>query len=230
MTTAAMKLLCTNGLRTVMNEVAPAFERVTGTKLDIGFGSTNKVLDRLRAGEICDLVILSAEAIDGLIAEGKVVAGSHTDLARSAIGVAMRNGATAPDISTVAVLKDALLGARAVAYSKTGVSGIYMAALLKQLGIADTVVPKAVIPDTGTVGEAVARGEAELAVQQISELMEVPGITVVGPLPAAVQKITVMSAGIFRGAANPKAARTLVEMLTSSAVRPLYAKKGLEAA
>ena len=123
-----------------------------------------------------------------------------------------------------------LLGAKAVAYSRTGISGQYMPTLFDKLGIADQIAPKAVIPSSGSVGEAVARGEADVGLQQVSELLPVPGIKVIGPLPDAVQLVTVFSAGTFANASEPRAARMLVERLTSSAARALYTAKGLEPA
>jgi molybdate transport system substrate-binding protein len=223
-----MKLLCTNGLRSVIRDTAPWFERATGTQLNASFASTNQLLEQIKCGAAGDLAILTDAAIDHLIAQGKLVAGSRVDLARSAIGVAVREGAATPDVGSIAALTDALVAAKSVAHSKTGVSGLYAPILLERLGIADKV--KCVVPDPMTVGEAVAGGDADLAVQQVSELMEVPGIKVVGPLPDAVQKITVMAAGMFTSATEPKSARVLVELLRSNVVRPLYAAKGLEAA
>jgi molybdate transport system substrate-binding protein len=144
--------------------------------------------------------------------------------------VAVRRGAVAPDISSVNALKATLVAAKSVMYSKTGISGVYMPKLLEKLGIATLIAPKAKNPSYGTVGEALARGEAEIALQQVSELMPVPGIKVIGPLPAEVQLVTVFSAGIFASAAEPRAARMLVAELTSNAARSLYTAKGLEPA
>ncbi|MGH6771705.1 MAG: substrate-binding domain-containing protein [Xanthobacteraceae bacterium] len=224
-----MKVLCTNGLKTVMTEVVPGFERSTGQSVHADYASTNMLLDRLKAGAGADLAILTAEAIDGLIAEGAINAASRADLASSAIGIAVRRGAPRPDIGTVEALKQTLLAARSVAFSKTGISGLYAPALFAKLGIAEQMMPKAVIPDPVTVGEAVAKGAAEMAFQQVSELMPVAGVAVVGPLPAEIQKLTVFTAGIFSATKAAKAARALVEALRSDAVRPVYACMGLQA-
>ena len=186
-------------------------------------------MDKIVGGETGDLAVLSAEAIDGLIASGVLQKGSRVDLAKSSIGVAVRRGVVSPDIGSVDALKATLLAAKSVMYSKTGISGVYMPELLAKLGIADQIAPKAVNPSHGTVGEALARGEAEIALQQISELLPVPGIKVVGPLPAEVQLVTVFSAGIFSSAVEPRAARMLVEQLTTNAARALYTAKGLGA-
>lgn len=225
-----MRVLCTNGLKTVMLELAPEFEHAIGTKAVITWGSANGLLKELEAGAGGDLAILTAEAIDGLIKEGKVVAGSRVDLARSGIGVAVRKGAPKPEIGSPDALRRALLAAKSVAHSKTGMSGIYFPTVLARLGIADEMKPKIVTPEPGTpVGEVVAKGGAEIGVQQISELLPVAGIEIVGPLPAALQRITIFSAGVLTAAKEPEAARALVQFV-ATASRPLLKDKGLEPA
>ena len=225
-----MKVLCTNGVKSVTAELIPAVERTIGLSVDVDYGSTKLLLDKIAGGETGDLAVLSAEAIDGLITDGVLQKGSRFDLAKSSIGVAVRRGTVSPDIGSVDALKATLQAAKSVMYSKTGISGVYMPHMLLKLGIADQIAPKAVNPSYGTVGEALARGEAEIALQQISELLPVPGIKVVGPLPDAVQLVTVFSAGIFSSAAEPRAARMLVEQLTTNAARSVYTAKGLEPA
>lgn len=225
-----MKVLCTNGLKTVMLDLAPAFERTCGTKLAITWGSAAGLVKELEAGAAADLVILTAEAIDDLINRGKVVAGSRVDLARSGIGIAVRKGANKPDIGSPDALKQTLLAAKSVAHSKTGMSGIYFPTVLARLGIADAMQSKIVMPEPGTpVGDVVAKGGAEIGVQQISELLPVAGVDVVGPLPASLQKITTFSAGIPSAAKEPDAAKALVTFVTKEA-RPLLGPKGLEPA
>lgn len=225
-----MKVLCTNGVRAVTTELIPTVERTIGLSVDVDYASTNMLVDKIVGGETGDLAVLSAEAVDGLIASGVLQKGSRFDLAKSSIGVAVRRGTVSPDIGSVDALKAALLSAKSVIYSKTGISGVYMPQMLAKLGIADRIAPKAVNPSYGTVGEALARGEAEIALQQISELLPVAGIKVVGPLPAEVQLVTVFSAGIFAAAVEPRAARMLVEQLTTNAARSVYTAKGLEPA
>jgi molybdate transport system substrate-binding protein len=226
-----MKVLCSNALRAVLSELAPAFERDSGRKLAVTFASTVMLLEQIGRGDDGDLTILTDEAIDDLIRQGKLVAGSRVDLARSAIGIAVRAGAAKPDIGSVEAFKAALLGAKSIAYSKTGVSGIYFPTLLDRLGIAAAVEPKVIFPQPGVaVGEVVAQGGAEIGVQQISELRPVAGIEVVGPLPAQLQKVTVFSAGLFVGAQDPEGAKSLMQALTAAAARPLYVQKGMEPA
>jgi len=225
-----MKVLCTNGVKSVMLDLAPAFERTSGTKVLITWGATNGLVKELDGGAAADLVILTAETIDELIARGKVVAGSRLDLARSGIGIAVRKGAAKPDIGSPDVLKRTLLAARSVAHSKAGMSGIYFPTVLARLGIADAMKGRIVIPEPGTpVGEVVAKGEAELGVQQISELLPVAGIEIVGPLPGDLQKITTFSAGLPAAAKEPDTARALAKFVAAQAP-PLLKAKGLEPA
>jgi molybdate transport system substrate-binding protein len=225
-----MRTLCTNGLKSVLLDLVPEFERTTGSKVVVTWGSANGLLKELETGAGGDLAILTAEAIDGLIARGKVIAGSRVDLARSGIGIAVRKGASKPDIASPDALKRALRAAKSVAHSKTGMSGIYFPTVIERLGIADEMKSKIVMPDPGTpVGEVVAKGEAEIGVQQISELLPVAGIEVVGPLPPTLQKITTFSAGLLVAAKEPETAEALVKFLATRAP-PLLASKGLEPA
>jgi molybdate transport system substrate-binding protein len=227
---AAMKALCTNGVKSVMLDLVPAFERTSGTKIVITWGSANGLLKELESGADGDLAVLTAEAIDDLIKRGKVVAGSRVDLARSGIGVAVRKGAKRPDIGSPEALKRALIAAKSVAHSKTGMSGIYFPTVLAHLGIADVMKPKIVIPDAGTpIGEVVAKGDAEIGIQQISELLPVAGIEIVGPLPDALQKITTFSAGVLTAAKEPTAAAALLKFVAAESPR-LLKQKGLEPA
>ena len=225
-----MKVLCTNGVKTLMLDLVPAFERSSGTKLAISWGSAAGLVKELETGAGGDLAILTAETIDDLVKRGKVVAGSRVDLARSGIGVAVRKGANKPDIGTPESLKKALLAAKSVAHSKTGMSGIYFPTVLARLRIAEEMKSKIVMPDPGTpVGEVVAKGAAEIGIQQISELLPVAGIEIVGPLPAALQKITTFSAGLLTTAKEPDAAEALVKFVMAEAPR-LLKEKGLEPA
>ena len=225
-----MKVLCTNGVKAVTAELFPAVERTAGLPVEVDYGSTNLLMDKIAGGATGDLAVLSAEAIDSLIDKGVIQKGSRVDLAKSSIGVAVRRGAVEPAIGTVEALKATLLAAKSVMYSKTGISGVYMPQMLAKLGIAEQIARKSVNPSSGTVGEALARGEAEIALQQISELLPISGIKVIGPLPDAVQLVTVFSAGTFAAAADPGAARMLVGELTGAAARSLYTAKGLEPA
>ena len=223
-----MKVLCTNGLKTVMVELVPGFERASGAKVTIAWGPAAGLVKQLESGADGDLAILTAEAVDALIDKGKVVAGSRVDLANSGIGLAVRKGASKPDIGSPEALKRALLAAKSVAHSRMGGSGIYFPTVLARLGITDAMKGKIVLPDPGTpVGDIVAKGDAEIGVQQISELLPVAGIELIGPLPPSLQKMTTFSAGLLAAAKEPDAAKALVKFLVAESP-PLLAAKGLE--
>lgn len=214
-------------------EAAPPFERTTGTKVSTAFGASmggapDSIPSRLGRGEPADVVILAREALDDLVAKGKVVPGSQVDLVRSAIGMAVRAGAPKPDISSVDALTRTLLAAKSVAYSASA-SGVYLSTeLFPRLGIADAMRLKARRIESERVGTVVARGDAEIGFQQVSELLPIPGIDYVGPLPEAVQRVTIFSAGIATGAKNLDAARALIRYLSSDAVAPAIRKTGLD--
>jgi molybdate transport system substrate-binding protein len=216
-------------------EVTPDFERATGNTLITSYGASmgdtpDSIPSRLQRGEPADVVILASTALDELITRGKVVAGSRVDLVRSRIGVAVRKGAARPDISSVDALKRALLQAKSIAYSSSA-SGVYISTeLFERLGIADQVKAKSRRVDNDPVGAVVARGDAEIGFQQVSELMPVQGIDYLGPLPAEVQKVTVFSAGVAAGSRNPEAARRLIMFLASALVRRAIERSGLEMA
>jgi molybdate transport system substrate-binding protein len=214
-------------------EVIPEFERSTGNKIVTAYGASmgnapDSIPSRLDRGEPVDVVILADSALDELIKRGKVIAGSRVDLVRSSIGMAVRAGAPKPDISTLDALKRTLLQAKSIAYSASA-SGVYLSHdLFPRLGIEAEIQQKCQRIPSGPVGVAVARGDAEIGFQQISELLPVPGIDYVGPLPPEAQKVTIFSAGIAVGARQPDAARALIKYLASPAVVPAIKKSGLE--
>jgi molybdate transport system substrate-binding protein len=214
-------------------EVIPEFQRVTGHKVLTAFGASmggapDSIPSRLERGEPVDIVILARPALDELVKQGTVVPGSVVDLVRSSIGVAVRAGAPRPDISSVDALKRSLLQARSIAYSASA-SGVYVSTeLFPRLGIADQVRGKSQRIESERVGAVVARGDAEIGFQQISELLPVPGLDYVGPLPPEVQQVTVFSAAIAARAKAPDAARALIAFFASSAVVSTIRKTGLE--
>ena len=220
-----IKVLCTIGMRTVLEELAPAFERANGCVLARIYDSSVALMQRIAAGATGDIAVFTAAAIDELIAQGKIAA--RSDLTRSFVGLAVRAGAAHPDISSPQSFKHALLAAKSVAYSKTGASGLYFVSLTERLGIADAIRPKAIVQD-GIVGRLAARGEAEIAVQQISELMQADGIDIVGPLPAELQSVTIFSAGVFTTSTQGDLARAFVADLASPAHAALIRLKGME--
>jgi molybdate transport system substrate-binding protein len=226
-TAATIDVLSTLALRGVLVEIAEAFRARSGLALAVTYKSTNAVLALIAQGTRADITIVTREAIDRLVNDGIIVAGSTADLARSGVGIAVRAGSPKPDISTVAAFRRAVLDAKSIAFSRLGASGIHFAEVIERLGIADEIRRKATISDS-YVGELAARGETEMAVQQISELMPVQVIDIVGPLPGELQKISVFAAGIFRAAKNPSGAAKLIAALAAPDIAPLLIRKGLE--
>ena len=222
-----IKVLSTIGVRSVVEELTPQFERTTGHKLNITFGLASVLKRQIEAGETFDVAILTAPVADDLIKRGKLRADTRTDVARGGIGIAVRAGAPKPDISTVEALKRALLDTKSIAYAKEGASGIYFARLIERLGIAEAMQPKTKF-GAGNVAELVAKGEADMAVQLITELMAVPGAELVGPLPAEVQHYVVLTAGVGADVKDSGPARDLIKFLTAPSAVPVLKAKGLE--
>jgi molybdate transport system substrate-binding protein len=223
-----IRMLSTLGLMGAMRTLSSAYEAATGVRIDADYAPTQALLKRLRAGEPADLVILTREGLDAAIAEGRVAADSAADLARSYVGIAVRAGAAHPDIASDTALRTTLLAARSVAYSRLGASGIYFAELIAQMGIADPINAKATIVEQGFTAERLVSGEADLAVQQISELKQVEGIEVVGPIPHDLQTPAVFSAGRVANARHADAAGRLLRYLASPEVVPVLRQSGLE--
>jgi molybdate transport system substrate-binding protein len=223
---AVLEVLGTLAVRGVLLEVEPDFRARTGLFFTAGYKSTNAQLMAISTGATGDVAIMTREGIDQLVGEGKVVAGSTADVCKSGVGLAVRAGAPKPDIATVEAFKRTLLAAKSIAFSRIGASGIHFAEVIERLGVDAEIRRKAIISDS-YVGEIAARGEAELAVQQISELMPVAGIDIVGPLPGDLQKISVFSGGVFTAAKNPAGAAKLVAYLASPELAPVLARKGL---
>lgn len=223
-----VRLLSTLGLMGAMRSLASAFAAATGIRVDPDFAPTLALLKRLRDGEAADLVILTREGLDEMIGEGRVVAGSAADLARSFVGIAVRAGQAHPDIASEAALRGTLLAARSVAYSRLGASGVYFAKLISRMGIAAEINAKATIVEQGFTAERLVSGEADLAVQQISELKQVDGIEVIGPIAHELQTPAVFSAGRMANAKQADAADRLLRYLSSPEVVPVLRQSGLE--
>jgi molybdate transport system substrate-binding protein len=230
---AEVRVMISGGLTAAYQALVPEFEKATGNKVLTAFGpsmgtTVNAIPVRLERGESADVLIMVGYALGDLIKNGKVVADSRVDLVKSPIGVAVKAGAPKPDISSADSLKRALLAAKSVAYSDSA-SGVYVSTeMFSKLGIADEMKDKArKIPAT-PVGEIVARGEAEIGFQQISEMKPVPGIDIVGQLPPDLQKITVFSAGIATVSKEPEAGKALIKFLASPAARDAIVNSGME--
>ena len=224
----AIRMLSTLGLMGAMRSLSGAAELAVGVRIDADYAPTMALLKRLREGEAADLVILTREGLDEMIAEGRVAADSAVDLARSYVGIAVRAGDAHPDITGEAALRRTLLASRAVAYSRLGASGIYFAQLIARLGIADEINARAVIVQQGFTAERLVSGEADLAVQQISELKQIAGIEVVGAIPRDMQTPAVFSAGRMVDAKSAAAAGRLLRYLASAEVAPALRESGLE--
>lgn len=223
-----IRMLSTLGLMGAMRSLSSAFATATGIHVDADFAPTLALLKRLRAGEAADLVILTREGLDEMIGEGRVIADTAADLARSYVGLAVRKDAPHPDIASEAALRKTLLAARSVAYSRLGASGVYFAELIVRMGIAAEINAKATIVEQGFTAERLISGEADLAVQQISELKQVDGIAVIGPVPYDLQTPAVFSAGRTVDAKQAEAAEALLRYLASPEVMPVLRQSGLE--
>ena len=221
-------MLSTLALKGAVHSLAGQYQAASGMRIDADFAPTLALLTRLRAGEAADVVILTREGLEEIAREGRVHAGSCVDLARSWVGIAVKAGAPHPDIATEAALRDALLGARAVAYSRLGASGILFAKLIEQLGIASDINARAVIIHQGFTAEKLVTGEADLAVQQISELKQIEGIEVLGPIPHELQTPAVFSAGRMVVTNKPDEADNLLRFLASGEVAPVLRESGLD--
>ena len=230
---AEVRVMISGGLTAAYKVLVPEFERATGHTVLTAYGPSmgttpNAIPVRLERGEPADVLIMVGYALTDLAKQGKVIAESRVDLVKSPIGIAVRSGAPKPDISSADTLKRALLAAKSVAYSDSA-SGVYVSTeMFAKLGIADEMKDKArKIPAT-PVGEIVARGDAEIGFQQISELLPVAGVDIVGPLPPELQKITVFSAGIATVSKEPDAGKALIRFLASPAARAAIVKSGME--
>ena len=223
-----IRLLSTLALMGAVRNLAGKYETLTGTRIDADFAPTLGLLDRLQKGETADVLILTQDGLAGLAATGSVVAESCIDLARSLVGLAVRAGVARPDIATEEALRATLLGARSVAYSRLGASGIFFAQLIAGMGIASEVNARASIVPQGFTAERLLSGEADLAVQQISELKQVAGTDIVGPIPLHLQDPAVFSAGRLSASTRPEQSDRLPKFLASKEVAPALRDSGLE--
>jgi molybdate transport system substrate-binding protein len=223
-----IRVLSTLALKGAIRALAGRYEAESGIRIDADFAPTLALLDRLEGGEGADVVVLTREGLDGLAKVGTVAPESCVDLARSYVGIAVQAGAPHPDISTPDALRATLLGARSVAYSRLGASGIFFAQLIERIGIASEVNAKACIIPQGFTAERLLTGEADLAVQQISELKLVAGVEILGCIPREMQTPAVFSAGRLTMSGKPAQADALLRFLTSADAGPALRESGLE--
>jgi molybdate transport system substrate-binding protein len=230
---AEIKVLTAGAFKQVLVALVPDFERQTGHKVTLENDTVGALTKRIEGGEAFDVAVLTPAAVNDLSSKGKLVAGSRANLGRVGVGVMVKAGAPVPDISTVDAFKRALLAAKSVAYidpASGGSSGIYVAGLLDKLGIADQIKPKAKLKQGGYVADLIVKGEAELGIHQISEIVPVKEVTLVGPLPAEIQNYTVYAAGLGAQAKDGDAAKALIKALTGPAAADVLKSKGMEAA
>ncbi|MGB8401547.1 substrate-binding domain-containing protein [Bradyrhizobium sp.] len=230
---AEIRVMISGGLTAAYKALVPEFERTTGHKVLTAYGpsmgtTVNAIPVRLERGEPADVLIMVGYALGDLAKQGKVISDSRVDLVKSPIGIAVKSGAPKPDIGSAESVKRALLAAKSVAYSDSA-SGVYVSTeMFQKLGIAEAMKDKARKIPAVPVGEIVARGDAEIGFQQISELRPVEGIDIVGPLPEELQKITVFSAGIATVSKEPDAGKALIKFLASPAARGEIVKSGMD--
>lgn len=231
---AELRVISGGAFKQVLTPLAAQYEKEGGPKAQLTFRTVGQHLRLIGSGqEDFDVAVLTPEAIDGLIKEGKVVPGSRADLAKTGVGVVVKSGTPLPDISTVEAFKRTLLAAKSVAFidpKAGGSSGIYVEKLLERLGIAKDVNAKAVLVQGGEVASHVVDGEAEIGIHQISEILPVKGATLVGPLPAEIQNFTVYSAGVAIGARDRIAATALVSFLSGPHGLAIIKSKGMQPA
>lgn len=225
---ADITVLATPGIKEAYAELAPQFEKANKHKVTTTWAGTADVMKRMQAGEVFDAVILASDSLEDLIDTSRVMAGSRSDVARSLVGVAVRNGAPKPDISTTDALKKTLAAAKSVVIS-SGPSGVYLNTLFDKLGVMAELKPKLKVTPSGVaVGEVLAKGEGELGFQQVSELVHYPGIQYVGALPNDIQKVTVFSGGVPAASREPDAAREFLQFLAAPQHQAVLQKHGLD--
>jgi molybdate transport system substrate-binding protein len=226
---AEIKVFASNALKTALEELAPQFEKTTEHKLTFNFNAAAMLKAEIEKGAAFDLAILGGPAADDLIKQGKLVATTRTEIARSVAGLAVKKGAPKPDISTTEAFKRALLDARSICYVEQGATGIYLKGLLERLGIAEQLKAKTrLLPPSNPAAHAVANGEAEIGMTQISEILPYAGAELVGPLPAEIGLQSVYPAAVSAGAKEPDAAKALIRFLAAPAAIPVLKSKGLE--
>ncbi len=221
---AEMTLFCTQALRTSLLELAPRFEKATGHKVNLVVAPSGQLVKKVEAGEIADLLIANASNIDALIKDGKAT-GDRVDIARAQVGLSIKAGNPRPDISTPEAVRKALLDAKAISYSAGGLSGNNFEFAMNKLGILDEVKKKA--KNASPAAKLVVSGEADIAVQQISELIAVEGSELLGPLPAELDQVTQFSMGVLSDGKQKDVARAMLDYLRTPEAQAVIKAKGL---
>ena len=230
-----IKVISSTAMKTSIDDLVAEFQRATGHTLALSFGPSARIKKQVADGEVNDVTIATDKGIDELIAQGRIVAGSRADLARSAMALAVQKGALRPDISSAEKFKAAMLAAKSLGMSNPvggGQSGANLVAIFERLGLAEAMKPKCFYGPggpAGLIGNYLVRNEVEVGIQQLPELMAVPDIDIVGPLPPDIQNMTVFSAGLSTAAKNTDGAKALIQFLATPAARAVIKSKGLEA-
>lgn len=228
MNPADIRVLSTHAVLDALNELGPKFERATGHRLSIGYDPAKAVKRQIENGAAFDVAIVTRPVFDDLAAQGKILLETRADIGRSGLGVAVRKGAPKPDIATTEAFKRALLAAKSVVRSTEGTSGIYFEKLLDRLGIAEAMRDKVKLGPSGRVAELVARDEADMAVQQIAELLPVTGAQYAGPFPPELQLYSEFAAGVASASKHREAAKAFIATLTTPDAIALFTAAGLE--
>ena len=228
---AEIKVIASVGVRAVLNELAPAFERATGHKLSLVYGTAVPLKRQIDGGETFDVVVLVPAMLDDLVKQSKVVAGTNIDVTKVGVGIAVRKGDPKPDVGSADTLKKTLLAARSVVYTKESQTSAVLISALDRLGIGADMTPKTILATTSSgTAENIANGKAELGFILISEILPVPGIELVGPLPAELQKYVVFTAGIGATSKDPAAAKAFLDFLKAPSAAPVLKTNGMEPA
>ena len=223
-----LKVFTTRAIATVLQEIRGDVERTTGRTLSVTTDVAIRLVRRVRAGEAFDVLVATPGQLDELIAEGMIIRDTRTDIARSGIGVAVRRGVTKPDVSSLEAFRRALVDARSIAYLKEGQSGLYIAGVLDRLGIADQIRPKLTLPDTDIVSQLVSRGEVELGIVVITQILTTDGVSLAGPLPPEIQSYITFTGGVSVNSQALEAAKDLMRMLQAPAAIGVMRSQGME--
>jgi len=224
---AEIKILAPRAIWTVLNEAGPAFECMSGHKLNVSVDLAAVVVQRFNGGEAFDIAVAAPAQIDGLVKDGKLIADTRTNLTRSGIGVEVRKGAPKPDIGSVEAFKRAMLNAKSIGYLKVGQSGLMVAAMLDRIGLTEALKSKVTLPQDDIVSELVAEGKIEIGMVNITQILTTPGVDLVGPLPPELQSYIVFAGGVGANSRAPDAARELIKFLKGPAV-PVIKAQGME--
>ncbi len=229
-----IKVVSSTAMKTSLDELTPAFERETGHKLSFAYGPSARITRQVSEGEQNDMTITTDKGIDDLTAQGRIVKGTRADLVASAMALAVQKGARRPDISSAEKFKETMLAAKSLGMSNPvggGQSGQNLIRIFDRLGITEVMKAKSTYGPggpAGLIGNYLVRKEVEIGIQQLPELMAVPGIDIVGPLPPDIQSMTVFSAGLSTAAKNPDGAKALIKFLTTPAAKAMFKSKGMD--